>query len=225
MKVRPSIIFDIDGTLIDSYKVSGIEYKKAILSVLPEVEIKPLWKDYRDVTDSGIILEVLEDNDLSGALSEREVIEKVRESFMSSITRCLEESPCRKIEGAQSFLDECRKRYQVGIATGCWRDSAEVKLATAGIDWGDCYISSACDYDSREDILENCLSRIGGEEPQIVYFGDAEWDVKTTDNLAWHFIGIGEKLRGKCEYWFEDYSDEEAIFQTIAERLANKDPR
>lgn len=203
------LIFDIDGTLIDSFMASGVEYRKALLEVLPGAEIRPAWRDYTNVTDSGLIMEVLTDN--AYELPVAETIQQIKETFMRNSSQTLAETPCALIAGAQEFFDTCKERYQVSIATGCWLEAAEVKLQTAGFNWGETFISSSDDHYTREGILEN--GRRSGED--VIYFGDAVWDVKTTRNLGWKFIGIGEKLRGECTPWFLDYTSPEEIFRVI----------
>jgi FMN phosphatase YigB (HAD superfamily) len=46
---------------------------------------------------------------------------------------------------------------------------------------------------------------------EIVYFGDAVWDVKATENLGWQFIGIG----GKVADGFIDYRNPEEILKRL----------
>lgn len=205
------IIFDIDGTLIDSFMASGVEYKKALLEVLPEAQIRPAWRDYSNVTDSGLIMEVLTDNDYD--LPVAETIQQIKETFMRNTSQTLAETPCGLIAGAQEFFNACKERYKVGIATGCWLEAAEVKLQTAGFNWGETFISSSDGHHTREGILEHGRKSIGAED--VIYFGDAIWDVKTTSNLGWKFIGIGEKLRGECKHWFPDYISPEEIFKIM----------
>lgn len=211
MRKDLSVIFDIDGTLIDSFKRAGTIYKNAILEVIPDAQIKAQWKEYRQVTDTGIILEVLEEHDLPQA----ETIRRIKQVFMREITSALTAAPCAEITGGRAFLARCAAQYKVGIATGCWQESGEVKLGTAGYEHGDLYMSSSDDFDTREEILENCLKRIGGDPERVVYLGDAEWDVRTTETLGWKFIGIGEKLKGKCPLWFPDYSEPEEIIKAL----------
>jgi len=210
--VKDTIVFDIDGTLIDSFKRSGQEYGKAILEVLPDVKLKP-WRDYANVTDTGIIKEVLIDNGITEG--EEGIIDRIRDTFHRNIEKCLNEQACEPISGAIDFLNDCRIRYNVGIATGCWRRSGEIKLGTAGFDITDTVLSSSCDHYTREGILEHCLAQLGVGKERVVYLGDAVWDLKTTQNLGWDFIGIGEKLKGQCEHWFPDYSFPEEIYQLI----------
>lgn len=209
-----SLIFDIDGTLIDSFRIAGEEYQRAILTILPEAILKPQWKEYENVTDSGIILEVLSDNRCSSDPSE--TIKKIEEVFMQNITERLNEVPCQEILGAQNFLHKCRKKYQkVGIATGCWKDSGRVKLETAGYQLEGIPMASSSDHHTREGILLKALERLKGNLEHVVYFGDAEWDLKTTGNLGWNFIGIGEKLEGVCPNWFPDFSDHDGILKVV----------
>ena len=52
----------------------------------------------------------------------------------------------------------------------------------------------------------NISLQLGHGFQRVVYIGDAEWDMQATKTLGWHFIGIGARLKGKCEYWVEDFS-------------------
>jgi len=187
MPQNTTIIFDIDGTLIDSFMISGQVYKDAVLATMPNAKIKEHWSDFQHVTDSGILKEVASDNNLPIG----DKVELARKYFVKSAIEILGKTPCEEILGAKAFFAECKAKHPVGIATGCWKASGEIKLGTAGF-----------------------------TKDQVVYFGDAVWDVKTTTNLGWNFIGIGPKLEGKCQNWFPDYTDPKAIFETIA-KLCN----
>ena len=53
------IIFDLDGTLIDSYDLDDQLYRKAVLLEVPCVKFRKSWHDYRYSTISGIVTEIL----------------------------------------------------------------------------------------------------------------------------------------------------------------------
>ena len=57
-------------------------------------------------------------------------------------------------------------------------------------------------------VLGNCFHR-------IVYIGDAEWDMQATHKLGWYFIGIGPRLKGKCEFWVEDFSSQDTFMKML----------
>ena len=58
------IIFDLDGTLIDSYELDERLYRKAVLLEVPGVKFRETWLDYDYSTDSGILIEILREFDL-----------------------------------------------------------------------------------------------------------------------------------------------------------------
>ena len=87
--------------------------------------------------------------------------------------------------------------WEIGIATGAWRESALFKLSAAGIDVDGVPIVTGSDAKTREDILHKCIDDSRAfygvnEFARIVSIGDAIWDVKTARNLQISFIGIGE---------------------------------
>lgn len=53
------VVFDIDGTLVDSNEFDGLLYAEAVKRVLGH-EIDRTWCNYTSVTDSGILNEILE---------------------------------------------------------------------------------------------------------------------------------------------------------------------
>ena len=60
-----AVIFDIDGTLVQSAKVDDELYRQSITSVFGQVQFRPSSSDYEFVTDSGILSQLLDDNGLS----------------------------------------------------------------------------------------------------------------------------------------------------------------
>src|SRR5215470_10025349 len=65
------VIFDIDGTLVDSTEFEGRLYVAAVLWVLGRVPIRSNWGDYEDVSDSGILRQICHENGLGASLCER----------------------------------------------------------------------------------------------------------------------------------------------------------
>jgi hypothetical protein len=52
---RHAAIFDIDGTLLDSYGVDNSLYAEAVREALGEVTIRDGWDKYACVTDTGVL--------------------------------------------------------------------------------------------------------------------------------------------------------------------------
>ena len=68
---------------------------------------------------------------------------------------------------------------------------------------------------SVREIMKKCLLALEGCFNGIVYIGDAEWDVQAAETLGWHFIGVGARLEGKCEFWVEDFSNQNLFMRML----------
>ena len=205
-----AVIFDIDGTLVESFQFDGIIYASAVKDVLGEVIIKDNWNQYKNVTDTGILRQLMDENKICEEVQKRQ-IEKVRKKFGELVRRHLENSgECRPKKGAIGLIDKLLsdQRYKVGFATGGWRHTAEMKLQQAGFHLKNAVLFSSDDSDERVEIMKKCLLALGSRFNRIVYVGDAEWDIQAAETLGWHFIGVGARLEGKCEFWVEDFSNQ-----------------
>jgi len=129
-----AVVFDIDGTLVQSVEVDEILYKHSIRSIVGDVEFRPKWSDYESVTDSGILSQVLEDNSVEPSPSQTRQIEA---NFFASLQAHISNTgPFTEIPGAKAYLEKLgsSRNHGVAIATGGWRASAELKLISAGFD-------------------------------------------------------------------------------------------
>ena len=70
-------IFDIDGTLVESFDFDGTSYISAIRDVLGEVCIDDDWSKYKNVTDTGLLREIMKEN----KIQEEGKIEEIRKKF------------------------------------------------------------------------------------------------------------------------------------------------
>ena len=70
-------IFDIDGTLVESSGFDGDCYFSAIRDVLGEVYIHDNRGKYKNVTDTGILRQIMEENKIKEAGQINEVRTKV----------------------------------------------------------------------------------------------------------------------------------------------------
>ena len=82
-----AVIFDIDGTLLDSNGVDAELYIAAVEKVLGRVRIRSHWSEYEHVTDSGILAEMLLDNGIRG---DGQVIAAVKSTFIGNLRRHLD---------------------------------------------------------------------------------------------------------------------------------------
>ena len=206
------IIFDLDGTLIDSYDLDERLYRQAVLLEVPGVKFRETWLDYDYSTDSGILTEILTEFDLPVG----HYYDSVRQRFGKLVKEHLQSSNnCKPIPGAPALLHKLQKtpHIEIGIATGGWGHTAKMKLEAAGLPISEVPMSSGDDAHSRTEIMRICARKMGSSISHFIYVGDGEWDLKAAEELGWKFIGVGRRLMGKCEIWVPDLSDAEPFLK------------
>lgn len=185
------VIFDIDGTLTHSTEFDSLCFKSAVLEHV-DVAFKDDWGEYKHVTDSGIVNEILDSHGLQQ--HKCELTAKIKSTFISNIENHLRRNPVEEIPGANNFLAKLTeiRTVSIAIATGGWGETAELKLKSAGIDYQNIPLCSANDGFSRVDIMKYARAKAGKEAEQSVsYFGDASWDKQACEALDWNFILVG----------------------------------
>lgn len=177
------------------------------------MRIRTDWGDYEHVTDTGILRDVCQDNklDLAG------IEQSVRARFGELVSEYLRgPNTCHGIAGALAFWKVLRANpaFAIGIATGGWGHTARMKLNSAGYDYDGIPIVTSDDRHERTAIMKHCRAML---EPSIptVYVGDGEWDLAATERLGWCFLGVGERLGGKCAHWVRDFQSEESADRLI----------
>lgn len=198
------VIFDIDGTLVDSVAFDARCYIAAVRDVLGDVSFRSDWS-YEHITDSGILRQLCQENGLDSAQCEHSVKARFGELIAGHLSR---QGICSPIPGARGLLEELRstRDCHLGIATGGWGHTASMKLRHAGYDVSGLPIASADDAYERVRIMELCRARLPATRVTI-YVGDGEWDQRASEQLGWHFVGVGSRLRGRCQHWLPDFSE------------------
>lgn len=192
-----AVIFDIDGTLVESSGFEDDLYIAAVRDVLGDVCIRKAWNTYRHVTDTGILRQIMEENRTRGKDRIRgehrtrgeQSIREVRSRFGDMVSQYLRNGgECDPKAGATELIEALRAvpDFAVGFATGGWGHTARMKLEHAGLNPEHAVLASSDDGHERTAITQKCLDTLdamGNSFQRIVYVGDAEWDVQATQEL------------------------------------------
>ena len=197
-----AVLFDIDGTLLHSAAVDDALYREAVRQVLGDVRLRATLHDYEAVTDTGVLAQILRDNDIPG-----DPLDEVRSMFVQLLEQHVDaHGPFEEIAGASDFLHrlESSLDHAVAFATGGWRESAMLKLDSAGLAWNGLPLASSNDHHERTSIMEIALAHLGNSFETVTYYGDGPWDRDACLTLGWNFVAVGPELGG-----IESYNDHE----------------
>jgi len=223
-------IFDIDGTLTNTNNVDDECFVTAFSELLGIDDIDTDWAAYPHTTDSGITQHVFQER--FGRNPEPMELDKFKGSFVNMLAEQYQAdgSSFAEVAGASLAVGRLKKdsAWAVAIATGCWRDSALLKLNAAKIDTEQIPAAYAEDGLSREEILKAALSqsleqyRVSRFE-KVVSVGDGVWDVRTAARLNFAFLGVGRGAsvtrlsQAGATHVIEDFSDYDRLVRFLTE--------
>lgn len=211
------VMFDIDGTLVDSAGFDGELYAAAVESELG-LAVDRNWDVYEHVSDSGILDELLR---AAGRDKDRdELAARVQQRFVSLVENYLARNPAaiREIAGAKRLVQRLMAIpcVRVAVATGGWEATARLKLRHVGIATGELALASSSDAKARTDIMRLAAQRAmqGTAGARVTYFGDGPWDRRASEQLGYDFIAVGGGVSHPVAY--TDLRDTEAIVARLA---------
>ncbi len=193
------IIFDIDGTVTDSVEADYQCFEQALQEVFKEDFTDIVWDGFPHMTDSALIKDVVITK--LGRAPRSEEITNFQTSFFTRLQQSLTEM--KPIPGAVPLINKLGKEpnCQVGFATGCWKRSATIKLAGAGIVLDEYAHGTADDHYIRKEIISNAIERAKNKSGissfrSITYVGDGVWDHRSAKALGLNFVGVDSRNSG-----------------------------
>jgi len=187
------VIFDIDGTLTQTMNADAECFVRSLADVCGFTNVDTDWTRYKHATDSGIFQEIYEAR--AGRSPSPIEISRFREHFVGLLSQALLDAPFASVTGASQLLSRLSGRadYRVALATGAWRDSARLKMTSAGLCYDDYPAASSDDAFDRESIIRlsmrRATERYGGFS-DYVYVGDGVWDARACRSVGVPFIGV-----------------------------------
>ena len=209
-------MFDIDGTLVDSTGFDGALYAQAVREVL-HVDVDETWQSYRNVTDSGILDELLGQPQFGR--SREELRARVKRRFTELVHDYVASRPqaVREIPGAKALLETLYTlpAVRVAVATGGWLETATLKLTSIGCNLATIASATSSDELAKTRIMQLAEHRaMHGELPRTrTYFGDTNYDKRASAELGYRFIAVGRRV--EHEHRFDDFADREAVLACL----------
>lgn len=189
-------VFDIDGTLLESFEADSDLFLMAVRRVVGISEVSRDWSKYPHVTDQGVLREIFRVNGIS---PEPGLFEATQREFVSLLKAHIDEmGPFREIPGAKEFISRlvASDHHYVAYATGAWRESALLKLKSAGFPLDGIHVSTSSEHEDRVSIMRAAIAGVSGALRNVTYYGDGLWDQTAAQELGWNFVAVGAKLEG-----------------------------
>ena len=170
------VMFDIDGTLTETMKVDEECFVRSFNDVFGFADIDTDWLHYPHTTDSGIFHDVFTSR--IGRSPTAQEASRFRQHFIRLLAAASSQSPFAPVAGADRLLSRLAQggSYRVSLATGGWRDSARLKMASAGMCFDDHPAASADDALDRESIMrlsgQRAAERYCESFGRTLYVGD-----------------------------------------------------
>jgi phosphoglycolate phosphatase-like HAD superfamily hydrolase len=221
------VMFDIDGTLTETMKVDEECFVRSFKDVFGFADIDTDWSHYPRTTDSGIFHDVFTSRTSQSPTAQE--VSRFRQHFIQLLAAASSQSTFAPVGGAAKLLSRLAHSdsHRVSLATGCWRDSARLKMASAGMCFDDYPAASADDALDRESIMRLSRQRAGERYGEsfacVVHVGDGVWDARTCRSVGIPFIGIGTGSRAAqlsaegAVCVFPDFSDGDMFFKSVYE--------
>ena len=178
---RPAVLFDVDGTLVDSTYFHVVAFWQAFREAGHEVPARDIHRRIGMGADR-LVRETLGGDD-----------ERVVEGHTARFEPFLEQVTA--LPGAVDLLRRCRGAgLTVVLATSAAPEEVEAQqraLADAQ-DVIEAVTSSADAEESKPDpdILKAALDRAGLQASDCLFVGDAEWDIRAARELGMACVGL-----------------------------------
>ena len=184
----PALIFDLDGTLVDTVYAHVFAWQKALQETGMAVDG---WRIHRKIGMSGGLFTRAVGREIGQELTDEqaEELQVIHDRLFRELLPLEERRP---LPGAIALLAELRDRGVThGIATSGRRPSIDASLDSLGIP-DDTVVVQRGDVARAKpepDLFVECARRLGAEHDDCYVVGDAVWDLLAARRA--HMLSVG----------------------------------
>jgi HAD superfamily hydrolase (TIGR01509 family) len=176
-----AVLFDIDGTLVDSNYLHVDAWHRALAETGHDVDA---WRIHRCIgMDSAKLLETLI------GVPEHEHASELHSRYYKEQTHRLRPFP--RARELLRTLDE--QGWTVVLATSAPQDELEILRGVLDVDDALAVVTSAADVETAKpepDIVRVALERAGSDPAGTLLVGDTRWDVEAAGRAGVRTIGV-----------------------------------
>jgi HAD superfamily hydrolase (TIGR01509 family) len=213
-----ALIFDLDGTLIDSVYPHTLAWQQALAGIGMQC---PAWEIHRRIGMSGKLLVKAiarqQGRELSDAFIEK--LEKTHSTLFHELA-----PTCPPLPGARellAYLHDCGIAH--GIATSGKRSEIEASLQGLSLSDEAVVVDGAmvAQVKPEPDLFLLCQDKLGVERSQCVVVGDAIWDIHAARRSGILAVGLMSGGSGEQELYnagaMRVYPDAAGLLESIDE--------
>lgn len=179
-----AVLFDIDGTLVDSTYLHVDAWQRAFGEVGVEVET---WRIHRSIgMDGSTLVRSLSDD---AAENTQKRLKDLHSRYYRDVASLL-----RPLPGARALLRRVAELgLKVVLATSAPEDELQLLRKVLNCDELVAAVTSSADVDTakpKPDIIEVALDRVGINAERAVFVGDAIWDAQACSRATLCCLGV-----------------------------------
>ncbi len=223
------LLFDIDGTLIDSAGVGLLSLREGFFGAFPELEGRA--ENFPELqlggaTDGGVAMQIFEAFGIEDTGNHRRTFYELYSFRLLDNLRFSKPRSARILSGVEKLLDHIAEDtdHQSALLTGNAERGAKIKTAHFGIDHHFPFGAYGDDHHDRNELGPIAIKRaeqhsgVRFSGDQVVVIGDTPRDIECARACGASVIAVttgsaSREVLAECEpdYLFDDLSDTEAI--------------